>query len=234
MKIYLQDVPISFTQFAEKFPEESKILSQFEHPDVALLVDENGVLSVKYKTFNPVSIDIPKALQKHKVKFHKSSPYKELMARALGLKRENAKSLKILDASGGMLGDSLLIWSLGINHLTVLERHPLIGVLIKNALQRESIPIRFIFGSACAEDFDVVFFDPMYQQKNEKSAAKKEMVFMRDVVGPDQDAKDVAFRLLDQTKRLVLKRSQKAKSLLDDPHHTISGKSTCYDIYLNN
>jgi 16S rRNA (guanine1516-N2)-methyltransferase len=73
----------------------------------------------------------------------------------------------------------------------------------------------------------------MYQGKNSKTAAKKEMEIFRELVGVDEDIKETAMALKKlANERLVIKRSNKAKPILEGYAHTIKGKSTSYDVYL--
>ena len=67
------------------------------------------------------------------------------------------------------------------------------------------------------EIINVIYFDPMYSEKNEKALPKKEMRIFREVVGVDLDAESTAKSLLKMSKRLVIKRSIKAKPILDNP-----------------
>ncbi len=73
----------------------------------------------------------------------------------------------------------------------------------------------------------------MYQEKNSKAAPKKEMAVFRSLVGVDDDIKQTAQSLLNVAiERLVVKRSIKATPVLENPSHTVKGKSTAYDVYL--
>ena len=73
----------------------------------------------------------------------------------------------------------------------------------------------------------------MYHEKNTKASPKKSMAIFRELVGADVDAANVAKKLcMENCQRVVIKRSRKASPLIEKPHHTIEGKSTCYDVYL--
>lgn len=238
MQIIHKGESVSYSDFQRMFPKEANILTSetaqtLTHVEFNILI-ESKIIKIQQEPFGPVAIDIDAQLEKHRVYFYKSSPYKELLAKALGLKPGKEKP-KVLDATGGMLGDSLLIYALGVKSLAVCERNPIAGILIANALERSNIAIDFHFLSAIelGDDFDVIYFDPMYVEKNTKSQAKKEMVMFRSLIGADEDAQSVAKKLLDKAgQRLVIKRSVKASSLLEKPHMTFKGKSTAYDVYL--
>lgn len=225
---------ISYDNFLELFPEEGLIVKDIVHSDVCLIIDEaSRSFSLKYKEFNPVKIDVKNILDKHKYFFTKNSFYKDPLARALGLKKGKERP-DVLDATAGMMGDSLLMYSYGLRSLTCAERNPLVAILVLNAIKVSNLDVNFHFGSyICDKEFDVIFFDPMYDVINKKTAPKKEMEIFRQIVGKDQDAKEMASNLkLKAIERLVIKRSSKAPFLLEAPSHTIKGKSTSYDVYL--
>lgn len=233
-KFYTQDKQLDNSYISEKFPQEWEYLSQIDseidlrfevHAKRIMLVNDFG---------KPLFIDIEKKLKYHRSYFSKNSIYKELFAKALGVKKGSPFPL-VLDSTGGLLGDTLLMTSYGLE-VDVIERNPLVSMLIVNALRNSSTQINF--NQLAAQELDkyypVIFFDPMYAEKNKKSAPKKEMQVFRSIVGEDIDRLEVANHLFNLTNRLVIKRSIKASPLILRPNMTFSGKSTCYDVYLNN
>lgn len=232
-KFYTHNQLLDNSYIMTKFPEEWAYLSQidsnieldFEILDLRIML-KNDVGS-------PLYIDIEKKLNYHKKYFYKNSIYKDPLAKALGIKKERELPT-VLDSTGGLLGDTLLMLSYGLK-VDVIERNPLVSMLIINAIRNSSI--KFSFKQLCAqklnEHYPVIFFDPMYSEKNNKAAPKKEMQVFRGLVGQDLDRVETANHLLKYTNRLVIKRSIKAKCVLDKPSMTFSGKSTCYDVYLN-
>ncbi|MAZ48094.1 MAG: hypothetical protein CME65_06005 [Halobacteriovoraceae bacterium] len=237
MKYFLDSAPVSFEQFQQKFPEESKILALWHSNDLEVWATE-GSLSYRLGHLTKIGIDWSKTLERHMRTFYKRSPYQENLARALGIKKDQDRDLKVLDATAGLMSDSLMMLALGLRNLTLCERHPLLQVLVINTLKQSDKLSRLKFFPQDAlelnQQFDVIFFDPMYQETNKRSASKKQMVFMREVVGTDEDADKIALNLRGICRRLVIKRSQKASPLLGTPNHQVKGKSTDYDIYFNN
>ena len=234
MQFIKNNVFISFDEFKADFPAEADILSECLSKDWIMQVEDNFI-KFQYGKLKPIWINIYTIMDKHKRYFFKNSYYKEPLARALGLKKGKVKPT-VLDATAGMLGDSLLMYNFELAALTCLERHPMVASLITNALNNhplQGLAFKYLPAMEVDESFDVCFFDPMYAEKNTKTAPKKEMLVFRDIIGADNDAKDVAKHLLSLSReRLVVKRSSKAGVLLESPHHTIAGKSTCYDVYL--
>ena len=234
MQIICNQKSIDFEKTKELYPSECEILKDCQNLDWKFVIDD-GHWKFEQPPFNPIGINIDSVMQSHKETFFKSSPYSEQMAKAIGLKAGRVKP-SVLDATGGLLGDTLLMLSLGLPKIHVFERHPLAAVLIVSALKRSSANIEFEFKSALSldSDFDVIFFDPMYMDKNVKSAAKKEMVLFRQWIGNDEDALVVALHLKSRTQsRLVIKRSIKAAPLIEKPSLQFKGKSTRYDVYLS-
>ena len=237
MQFFIDKINISFDEFSLIFPKESEILkSHFEFKGSFLITKDKKVISLKYGDFNPIFINIAETLSRHAVYFYKNSFYKDPLAKAIGLKKGKSKP-RVLDATGGMLADSLLIYAYGVKSLVCYERNPIIAVLGLNAINNSSVNIDYRYGEFLSEidgaEFDVIYYDPMYQIKNTKTAAKKEMEIFRDLVGVDEDIMDTAMGLKKLAKeRLVIKRSNKAQPILEGQTHTIRGKSTSYDVYL--
>ena len=234
MQLLFNDENLSFEQATKLFPKETEILKNCQNLDWKFIIS-NDLWKFHQPPYKPISIDIENSLKAHKVTFFKSSPYSEQIAKAIGLKAGKAKP-SVLDATGGLLGDTLLMLSLGLKKITVFERHPLAACLITSALNGCDAPIEFKYRSAgeLDKEFDVIFFDPMYADKNSKAQPKKEMALFRQWIGEDQDASEVARRLKNFARqRLVIKRSIKAPPILESPDLQFKGKSTRYDVYLS-
>lgn len=228
---------ISYSEFSAIFPTEANYLTgQLDKFDLTFEA-QNELIALKFQDFSPIKIEIDKAMAHHKSFFTKNSLYKDPLAKALGIKKGKARP-SIWDATAGMMNDSMLIKSYGIADLTLFERNPVVCVLIENALKHTESS--FCFKAGCALDYpelsspEVIYFDPMYKDKSSKAAPKKEMAIFRSVVAADEDAYDIACRYQSiATERLVIKRSVKVKSLLENPDFSIAGKSTAYDVYLS-
>ena len=189
---------------------------------------------------NPIGIQIDHELKRHEEFFKRSSIVKELLARAVGVK--SGLRPKILDLTGGLLGDTLLFLSFGCEVVT-LERHPIIAFLIKSSLANAHHPAlaRLKFVEQDAATFlaenpipEVVFFDPMFEDANERALPKKEMRIFRSFVGQDQDALEI-LKLTKQlsAKRVVVKRPRLSVELGPSPQLKFEGKATRYDVYFS-
>lgn len=238
MQFELDGKEVCFDEFQEILPlDRTKFSKIFLESEGAFTLGmKAGVLSLRCQNYRPIEINLGPILEKHRNYFYTNSFYKDPLAKAIGLKPGRAKPV-VLDASAGLLGDSSLLYSYGIKKLYLVERHSIVANLIKNALERYPLTnTEFFYGNLSEmpfRDFDVAFFDPMYSPGKNKSAPKKEMSVLRQLIGSDVDQFDCANFLLDKTKsRLVLKRSAKSGPLLENPDFSIKGKSTCYDVYL--
>ncbi len=178
---------------------------------------------------------------------------KTLFSRAIGRKAE-----KVMDVTGGWLGDSLLMCSQ--NYTTyVLERHWLMQGFIQHACEslsdtlwakKNSVPVpRLYKGNAI--DFlnsealndvaliDCIYVDPMFPPKVKQSAAvRKSMKVLHELVGQDTDAEDLFVAAYSSdVRRIVVKRPGYAQPLGLNPLNvkpteTLAGKLVRYDIYI--
>lgn len=232
MKFFMDQKIITFQEFRDIFPEESVLIENDLELEASFQI-EGTVIKLKSPYSNPVFIDAVNKLDYHKKYFYKRSIYKEPLAKALGIKKGVEKP-HVLDTTAGMMGDSLLMKAMGVK-LDICERNPIAAILCLNCIRNEKLDIQMHFKAATDLDVDtdVIYFDPMYIQKNDKTKPKKEMQIFREVVGVDHDAKEVACELKQKTKRLVIKRSLKADPLIENPDITFTGKSTSYDVYLS-
>jgi 16S rRNA (guanine1516-N2)-methyltransferase len=186
----------------------------------------------------PIGIEIDQELERHLRYFKTHSLQKELLSKAVGVRA--GKRPKILDLTAGLLGDSLLFLAMGCEVVAV-ERHPVVSFLIQSALKRASHQLtqnlKFYALDAksiikeMGED-DVIFYDPMFEDANLKSGAKKEMRIFRELIGIDQDSSQVLEMLLNQrVSRVVVKRPRLSQYLARKPDVEFVGKATRYDVY---
>jgi 16S rRNA (guanine1516-N2)-methyltransferase len=189
----------------------------------------------------PIGIEIDLILHRHEQYFRQSSLHKEILARAIGIK--GAHRPKVWDLTAGLLGDTLLFLSFGCEVLA-LERHPVVAFLIQSALDNATHPAlsRLTFQAQDALSFlshnqlpaEVIYYDPMFDDVNEKAQPRKEMRIFREVVGGDQDALVLKQKALELgPKRLVIKRPRLARSIGEEATLKYPGKSTRYDVYLS-
>ncbi len=169
--------------------------------------------------------------------YHQRQKYaftKEPLYRALGLKGELKR--EVWDVTCGTGKDSILIKHFGAK-LTSFERHPLIFLLLQDALRRFPLDFELKFKEARfhLEELsapEVIYFDPMYPSKKKSALPRKEMLIFKEIVGEDLDAREfldwATTKALD---RVVVKRPLEAPPLKEKPAASYTGKSTRYDMY---
>lgn len=172
----------------------------------------------------------------------------QAIAKAVGLKQK--KNLNILDATAGTATDAFVLAALGCE-VTMVERHTVVAALLGDALERAELnpevyeitrhmtlhtgsSIEFL--KQCeADQFDVVYLDPMFPHTGKQAQVKKSMQFFRDMVGKDEDADELLLPAINAAKyRVVVKRPRKSP-FLNNQKPTLSqeGKANRFDIYVN-
>lgn len=180
----------------------------------------------------------------------------EAIAKAIGIKGKH--SVNVLDCTAGMGTDSFIMASVGAQ-VTMLERSPVIGALLNNALMRgvqaddvdcvkvcermalkQQDAITYLSGnSAATAKIDVVYLDPMFPHKKKSALVKKEMRAFQMLLGPDRDSELLLTAAINfAPKRIVVKRPASAPALENtqghDPSMAIGSKKHRFDVYLLN
>ena len=164
-----------------------------------------------------------------------------LLKKAIGW--QSTKQKHILDATGGLGHDSFILALLG-QKITLIEKNIGLCILIEEALRnlpnlpyfnnaKNNISIINVDSRAfvsSAENFDVVYIDPMFNSKK-KLKRTKQMQFLvsylREYDDPSAEFYESNF------KRLVIKRELRATSSIKDCSAlSFKGTSVRYDIYL--
>lgn len=176
-----------------------------------------------------------------KVNYHKkkSGLKTELISRAVGSGRYGKK---ILDISAGLGIDAIFLSQMGYD-VTAIERNQIIYDKLRQAWlelpEVAKLNVRFFYAESIEylqnvnDEFDVIYFDPMFPEKKKSALSKKEMVIFRQLVGDDSDAAHVLESVLQNSniKRVVVKRPIKSSWLFKKPNHQLMGKLIRFDIY---
>ena len=210
-------------------------------------VDEGGI-GLKQpgrKAPNPVVIDFVGGALGFRGK--RSQHSRELVAKAVGIK--SGQSLRVLDATAGLGRDAFILASRGCN-VQMLERSPVVALMLEDALQRASqdgevvnITERMNLQQADALEFmrslspqdypEVVYLDPMFPERSKSASVKKEMRLLQQLLGADMDTQELFEAALQvATRRVVVKRPKIAPCITElAPHHVVEGKSGRFDVY---
>jgi 16S rRNA (guanine1516-N2)-methyltransferase len=192
----------------------------------------------------PVRVDFLEGASAHRRQHGGGSG--QMIAKAVGI--QPGVRPFILDATAGLGRDAFVLAQLGCS-VRLIERQPLIGVLLSDGLQRGRLdaevgPIiermHLQIGNAIelmqawtGEPPQVIYLDPMFPHRDKSSLVKKEMRIFRALLGDDDDAPQLlqAAQAL-ATHRVVVKRPRKAPCVSGaTPGYALEGKSSRYDIY---
>ena len=209
---------------------------------------KNTNKKVKKAQYLTHQIDIGLFVKQNQQSFPASK--KTLFSQAIGRKTQ-----KVIDATGGWLGDTLLMCSQNYQ-VTVLERHWILQGFIAQAcerlgetqwLQKNQAPLPELVKTDAIEylqegnvDADCIYIDPMFPPKVKKTAAvRKSMQVLHELVGQDTDAMELfSAALSTNVQRIVVKRPDYAEPLGANLSknicvtETLQGKLVRYDVYL--
>ncbi len=224
------------------------VLSRLQAYDYLLVLTPEYIgLQKTEGTSLPLHIDFLRG--KINYRAQRTSIKKEALARAMGLKGKTHPS--IVDATGGLAGDSFTLVSLGFE-VTLLERSSIISTLVSDAIQRAQKDPRvapsvnrmhLVHADAIAwlqnlkiqDRPDIIYLDPMFPERKKTALPKQEMLILHDIVGEDKDAELLLkVALACAVKRVVVKRPRLATVLAVDiaPSFSLSGSSSRFDVYL--
>ena len=170
----------------------------------------------------------------------------QALARAIGLKRGVAP--EVVDATAGLGRDAFLLASLGAT-VTMIERSKHVHALLCSAmaaakdaggvhadivgrmqlLHGDSITLLPRLAPA------IVLVDPMHPLRSKSALVKANMRHLRDIVGTDDDKSDLIRTALAAAKKRVVIKWPAKLSLpegLPAPSHSIIGKTTRYDVFV--
>lgn len=170
----------------------------------------------------------------------------ELLARAIGYKA--SQKPVVLDVTAGLGRDGFILANMGCAVL-LLERSKIIAALLQDGLNRalhqehfQSMSIKLINIDAITylkqldpQHYpDVIYLDPMYPDRSKTALVKKEMRWLRKIVGDDEDSALLLTTAFNHArKRVVVKRPRLAPTLTaEKPSFAITGKTQRFDVYV--
>lgn len=184
---------------------------------------------------NYISIDFDKDHINYK---RKTKGKQDILFKALGSKAKN-----VLDLSCGLAIDSVFLARNGYQ-VQSIERNTLVYFLIERAVEVSCDPIiqniKFILADSkelvqshfnMLNQFDVIYFDPMYPDRDKSALSKQEMELFKALVGSDADAKQIFEFIKVAGPRIVVKRPLHGEPLGLPVRHQLKGKTVRYDIY---
>jgi 16S rRNA (guanine1516-N2)-methyltransferase len=220
-----------------------------QQPQLSLWVDAQGLwLCANGMKMQPAWID-----EIHRLK--RASLKNELLLRACQI----GKTQRVLDATAGLGHDGLLLAWAGAQ-VTLIERHPILFALLQSNLE-QALQHPVLQGAAAriqllhcdsyahiqqltAQDYDVIYLDPMFPQRHAHHAAdkkqaqvKKQMQLLH-LLLPQEGVMDLGENLLplaqSKAPRVIVKRPKHAVCLAEQlPQHQWQGDACRFDGYFN-
>jgi 16S rRNA (guanine1516-N2)-methyltransferase len=174
--------------------------------------------------------------------YRRSQGGSELLIKAVGLHKK--KGLNILDATAGLGRDAFMMASYH-GSVTMIERNPLIALLLEDALARffkEKQPkfsLKLIkqdslsYLTSLIDVPDVIYLDPMFPEKKKSAKVKKDMAFLQQLLMDDFEPEKLLYLALEKVKeRVVVKRPNYAGFLGEiKPTYSLIAKANRFDIY---
>lgn len=195
---------------------------------------------------NPVYVDFLQGAMGYRKQQRSLS--RELIAKAVGRKPDVMTD--VLDATAGFGRDSFILALLGCR-VRMLERNPIVALLLKDGLERaksdsdtaavvERMQLLDMDAVLCMDRLepeqspDVVYLDPMFPEKRKSALVKKDMQLLQQLLQSDVESDNLLTKAIGAARqRVVVKRPRHAPALEQRrPDYQIEGKSNRFDVYL--
>ena len=211
---------------------------------VALVIDRDRswLQRLQSPRLGPVYIDFSSADMLYRRKLGQNEP----LGRAIGAKGE--KRPRVFDATAGLGRDAFVLADIGCSVALSEQSAPLCYLLeqarelalmsandkVVEAASRMYV-LRGDSRQQAAEDFDVIYIDPMFPERGKTAAAKKDLATVQALHADCPTAKDpedlMVWAMAQPVERVVIKRPVKAPPLgTVKPSHSIAGKTVRFDV----
>lgn len=225
---------------AEQLPKALELADRLElvidnHAEQQLLVT-SGKLLLKIHPFLPIEADFSIKFWQHR----RDAGKKQGLVKACKPK----PGLTVVDATAGWGRDAAVLASFGAQ-VIMLERDPIMAVLLEDALQRRDerseLALNLSLYNQDAKDYlrglsaekypDVVYIDPMHPARQKAALVKKDLQILQHLVGADEGACELMELARTRVlQKVVVKWPQQQPPLLT-PDMSIPGKTVRFDIY---
>lgn len=153
--------------------------------------------------------------------------------------------MKILDVSAGWGRDAAILASFGAE-VTMLERHPVMAVLLEDALARldedTQLPGKlhlinidahtFLQHLSGHHDFSVIYMDPMHPERQKSALVKKDLQLLQQLIGADTDALSLLQLAMEKTAGKVVVKWPQSEKMLMPAASCVPGKTIRFDVYM--
>jgi 16S rRNA (guanine1516-N2)-methyltransferase len=165
---------------------------------------------------------------------------RELLVRACLVK----PAAVIIDATAGFGRDSFILAASGAQ-VSMLERHPMVALLLEDGLSRIGDPALRQRLTLIKEDAvhalsalsfkpDVIYLDPMFEAHTRQAKVKKDLQLLQTILAgaPQDQSMLLPLALSSAKQRVVVKRAIHAAPLNHlKPSYCLSGKDSRFDVY---
>ena len=212
-----------------------------DHDSLVLQEDNLYFNFKKERALTPLKIDIQKGALGWRLARAKHETH---LKKAIG---KTDRPLRILDATAGLLGDSMIMLALG-HSVTAYEQSKILYTMLNNELNQLSetdsnlLNFKLINSNVCEtnfneKSFDIIYFDPMYPEDKASSARRSDLKKINSILkieglASDSESTFTYLRSIPKTK-LIVKRPVKVDAFEGSINYQIKGKSVRFDIYLN-
>lgn len=230
---------------------ESSASADLDVPLVVFAADGASLALPHMGKMKPLHLDFE--LLSYRQRLLRGGRSKEPVARAVmqGLQPRQGERLAVFDATAGLGRESMILAHAGAQ-VYAFERQLPIWMILCDALNRAArsrffpFPLPQLQPLGTIKDFaaygltapDVIYYDPMFPERDSSAQVKKEMVLFKQLIGADQDSLDfLATAVGIATQRVVVKRPHDAEplALLEqgiERSHFIDGGMCRFDCYL--
>lgn len=151
---------------------------------------------------------------------------------------------KILDVCAGWGRDAAILASFGAE-VTMVERNPIMAVILEDALQRQDAESRlrlqlslvsmdalvYLEHLHADQVFSVIYMDPMHPERQKSALVKKDLQVLQQLIGADEDALSLLNLAIEKTAERVVVKWPQGQQSLKPAVNCIAGKTVKFDIY---
>jgi 16S rRNA (guanine1516-N2)-methyltransferase len=206
-------------------------------------IEDKLALTHRQKRLKPLTIDFIDTWNRLRI------GQKDPFAKAIGFARGYRH---VIDATVGLGGDLIKLLKLGCS-VQGYEQSAVVFALLKDAQKRaechswwnQEVAPRLHIEFGKAEDHwqrpsddakrEVIYIDPMFPIEGKSGASSRQMQYLQELLGTDQNSIDSLFQaaLKKAAQRLVIKRPQYSRQgFMPQPDLVIKGSSVRYEIWL--
>lgn len=237
----LEQISIGY-ESEDQLPRAQQLSQQLELPinnqgAIRLMVMANQ-LALKVEPFQLITIDFNAETWQPR----RDAGKQQALIRAC----KPREGMLIIDATAGWGRDAAVLASFGAR-VEMLERHPLMAVLLADALDRQDLhsraqlklkllqveAINYLTLLPETHYPDLIYLDPMHPARQKSALVKKEFQILQQLIGPDPDVDDLLAIARQRVKQAVVMKWPIHAAPIAKPTRTVKGKTVRFDIFFH-